>query len=483
MNTSANLKGHLSPGIFCGSLLCDLARRTRTLDDRAARARERIRNKRKTTQTCTGPFPISRAERERIAKKALAAADSAIRAGLSSFVANLRAEPKLHHASALRLMALIDWYTHHYKPLPRRVLAALAVAMGIRKKQRGQHHADRARQLRAANLTALEITHHLGLSYTNKKSAEAFVRRLCERPGAPDYGWTCAADVIAAVQADTRRSASLLVRQRLYDAVRWFADRDEPLPVAIWWAVAVRLGLGHYGDRVRVWRGLQYGSHDPKKPIGIRPKSLRKIARKAKIAGLTRKETELALQGRDVYRGRPGCLTQDTITALSGGVFRVAAREAALDALAEAKAGYRREDARKFKGVEPKTADTLAAVADKADGRGGNLDNRDDFIRKLAASPSWAWDVWSREILIRSKRSHKLRPKAISLVVAGRRKLPEGEFRGCYPYTPAELAEVMDVQVDVVEHWLSERRRVDGRLTSAWDVDCEARQRRLAPSE
>lgn len=339
--------------------------------------------------------------------------DPAMRArAAGKAVADLKASPKQRHGPALRIMRLVDYYTFRDMPLPARVLVALAVAFGLRKKQRAQHRADVARRLKAEGLTADKIAVRLGLS---KRQVQRLYKECV-----PDHGWTCAADVVAAIEADADHVPHQPVLQRLYDAARWFAERGEPLPEPLWRACAIRLGLA----------------------------------------------ASFMKGGRRFWR-----LTQDTVTALNGGILRVDAFDAATTALAAARAEHRRSDAKGFHLYAPKTADALAVIANEADGRGGDEDSRDDIIREWAGRDDWERAVWGKEIIARWNRSPDLRPRAIRLVVEARARAVGGVFKGCAPFSVKDLAGALDVRESVVERWLKDRRR--------WEGDCAIQARRL----
>lgn len=329
-------------------------------------------------------------------------------------VAGLKANPgKPPFAARFTVGQLVDWHTSRDMPSPARVLVALAVAFGLRKKQRAQHHAALARRLRGEGLTADKIAARLGLS---KRQVQRLYKEY-----APNHGWTSAADVVAAIEADADHVPHQPVLQRLYDAARWFAEHGEPLPEPIWRACIIRLGLAasFMKDGRRFWR-----------------------------------------------------LTQDTVTALTGGILRVDAFDAATTTLAAARAEHRRSDAKGFQLYAPKTADALAIIANNADGRGGDEDSRDDIIREWAGRDDWKRAAWSKEIMTRWNRSPDLRPRAIRLVVEARAgRAADGTFEGCAPYSVGGLADALDVHESVVERWLEDRRR--------WDGDCAIQARRL----
>lgn len=64
----------------------------------------------------------------------------------------------------------------------------------------------------------------------------------------PQFDWESASAVIASVEELVRDGAwDQHARLCLYDAARWFANRVQPIPVWLWWAIACAFGLATEG--------------------------------------------------------------------------------------------------------------------------------------------------------------------------------------------------------------------------------------------
>lgn len=374
-----------------------------------------------------GVFPVQRSWDDPAARKIAAVS---AQAGLPTFEARLVT------------MTLVDWYTSERRrdplewaeretpegltmkvsrpesvtalPLPTYVLDVLDTALPMTAKQRQRHHADEARRLRGT-MSVAEIGKRLG------RTREHVQRVLFKAEGAPVRIWHSAEDVITAV-LDTDDA------RLVYDAAKWFADRGEPLPFCVWWAVICALGLGKGKLPVLLWRGLPPLNPDElTRPIGARyitddereearadcvalgwsPETVEsevallgptaaEVEQECMALGLSAAETNRALEGFDVIRGDAAYgLTDATIEAISGGVRKPEGFAAGAKYVAEALVDEERGISFIW-GELPSVyaiSKAVAAATDEADRRrgtlrGGNAD-KSDAINGWKERPDW----------------------------------------------------------------------------------------------
>jgi len=144
----------------------------------------------------------------------------------------------------MRTMNLIDWFTRPRVdaldglPVPTYVQPALATALETTSELARRHRDLEAVRLRADGLTASEIAARLGTHVKNVQPSR-IQRRL--------PSWPNADAVVEAVRRAPvyRRTKSVNAKLIVYDAVRWFSERGEPMRYAVWWATICALGLGH----------------------------------------------------------------------------------------------------------------------------------------------------------------------------------------------------------------------------------------------
>lgn len=399
-------------------------------------------------------------------------------------------------------------------PLPDYVLVALAASLPMTAKQRQQIHADEARRLRGT-MSVADIGKRLG------RTREHVQRVLFKTEGVPARNWQCPDDVVADIQdaAD---------RRLVYEAARWFADRGEPLPYAIWWAVVCALDLGHGKMPVLVRRrtpmplttdeerqeatsdyiALGWSPEIVDREIASLGPTASEAQQECAALGLTRTETLSAMKGLDVIRGGVAAygLTDATIISISHGVKKPEGFDAAAKKVGQSRARHDRRHG--FTGCAPLSVSTVAtALAEAtvdADRRRGTApvmqiagqSDRSDTVASWMAHPDWERAVASHEILARWNPKRDPRAQAVRLVAEARAKLPaagyfigvpaddqmvrviaekigadmahghrpEAAFTGVEPFTIDGLSGSMDVS----------ERSLERRLTDAleWDIIC-----------
>lgn len=144
----------------------------------------------------------------------------------------------------LATMTLIDWFTRPRVdaldglPVSAYVLPALATTLDVAGALVRRQRDVEAERLRAEGMKASGIAALLGTHVKNVQPS-----RIQRHPPS----WENPDEVVEAVRRAPvyRRAKSVNAKLIVYDAVRWFSERGEPLRYAVWWAAICALGLGH----------------------------------------------------------------------------------------------------------------------------------------------------------------------------------------------------------------------------------------------
>ncbi len=413
---------------------------------------------------------------------------------------SLLRNPKKRFEPALGIMSLVDWYVQHQLPLPSSILVAIAHGLEVRSALRRRNKAASARRLHDSGLTWEEVARRLGVSkrQTMRIAAEAVPDPIGDEAQATE---TFSGIEDSALNVERRL--------KLWDGIEWHSRHGLPLSYDGWWALICALGLGTGGRSVLVrpaspviseeerldaeidYITLGWDRQTIEREIADPGQTTDEVEAECDTLGLTKAETDLALQGRDVIR-MPACgegsLKRDTVLALTGGVYREEARIAAMNALAKARASQPQPQGG-FKGAAPLTDDKLAEIAANADGgggkneageAGGNPDNRVDTIREWTSNPSWEPAVRSRTIVakhnVRAEDIVRQRREAVQLIGTARAQLPPDHSKtGCEPFTKAQLEQELGLNVledcSALDTWMRDTRR--------WEGDCAIWERRM----
>lgn len=170
-------------------------------------------------------------------------------AAVQEAVAALRANPKAAQGPRITIFRAISRFTDLGKPLSPDMIDALAVGLGIAGKVRRRAEARKVRSATSRGIVPSAMAADIGRSdrTARRRKDETYIARE----------WPDASAVVASVErlATIRESSTAggwgeTACLTLYDACRWFAhtDRAQPVPDAIWFAVALALGLAVQAD-------------------------------------------------------------------------------------------------------------------------------------------------------------------------------------------------------------------------------------------
>lgn len=167
-------------------------------------------------------------------------------------VAALRANPKAAQGPRLVIFRAVSRLTDLGRPLTPDILDALALGLGIAGKVRRRSEARKVCSATSRGIVPSAMAADIGRSDRTAR------RRKDETHLARE--WPDAAAVIASVErlATIRESSTAggwdeAACLTLYDAATWFAERARPIPDAIWWAIALAMGLAVQVDGEARW--------------------------------------------------------------------------------------------------------------------------------------------------------------------------------------------------------------------------------------
>ncbi len=163
-------------------------------------------------------------------------------AAVQEAVAGLRANPKAARGPRLTIFRAISRLTDLGKPLSPDMIDALAVGLGIAGKVRRRSEARKVRSATSRGIVPSAMAADIGRSdrTARRRKDETYTARE----------WPDAAAVVASVErlASIRESSTAggwgeTACMTLYDGALWFANHAQPIPDAIWWAIALAMGL------------------------------------------------------------------------------------------------------------------------------------------------------------------------------------------------------------------------------------------------